>query len=94
VSGNLRDQIERRSVVMLTYLNGLPRAVPFTLMLGLMIAGLLTTGPLAFIALMLVATFLAWLLVVGWPLMSPSARLLRLASTLLVAGVAVNQLFQ
>lgn len=87
-----RDSVERRSVVMLTYLNGLPRAVPFTLLLGLLLAGLLTTGILAFIALALVAAFLAWLLFIGWPLMSVPARVLRLASTLLVAGVAVAQL--
>ncbi len=87
-----RDSIERRSVVMLTYLNGLPRVAPFTLMLGLLLAGLLTTGILAFTSLILVAAFLAWLLYIGWPQMSLPARVLRLLSTLLVAGVAINQL--
>jgi len=92
VPERFRDNIERRSVVMLTYLNGLPRAVPFTLMFGLLLAGLLTSGVLAFVALILVAAFLGWLLFIGWPLMSGPARVLRLASTLLVAAVAVNQL--
>ncbi len=89
-----REHVEQRSVVMLTYLNSLPRAAPFTLMLALLFAGLLTTGVLAFAALSLVAAFLGWLLYVGWPLMSSAARVLRLGSTLLVGAVAVNQLLR
>ncbi len=90
--GNFRDAVERRSVVMLTYLSSLPRVIPFALVIGLLLAGLMTSGILAFVALALVALFLAWLLYVGWPQMQPTGRLLRLLATVLIAGAAVAQL--
>ncbi len=88
-----RDAVERRSIIMLTYLNTLPRVIPFALVMLLLLAGLLSTGILAFVALAIVAVFLGWLLYIGWPLMLPSARLLRLLATLLVTGAAVQRLF-
>ncbi|MDP9239453.1 MAG: hypothetical protein M3O55_02280 [Actinomycetota bacterium] len=88
----MRDKIERRSIVALTYLNTLPRPVTFGLVMLVLLAGVLTTGILAAVALGIVTLFLAWLLYVGWPQMSPSGRLLRLLATLLVAGFAVRQL--
>ncbi|MEP7020765.1 MAG: DUF6703 family protein [Pseudonocardiales bacterium] len=90
--GRMRDKIERRSIVALTYLNSLPRPVTFSLVMLLLLAGVLTTGILAAVALGIVALFLAWLLYVGWPQMSPAGRVLRLLATLLVAGFAVRQL--
>ncbi len=90
--GGMRDKIERRSIVALTYLNTLPRPVTFGLVMLVLLAGVLTTGILAAVALGIVTLFLAWLLYVGWPQMSPSGRLLRLLATLLVAGFAVRQL--
>jgi len=92
VPGSIRDKIERRSIVALTYLNSLPRPATFGLVMVLLLAGVLTTGILAAIALGMVALFLAWLLYVGWPRMSPGGRVLRLLSTLLVAGFAIRQL--
>jgi len=89
---SFRDSVERRSVVMLTYLNSLPRVVPFALVTGLLMAGLLTTGVLASVALAIIALFLAWLLYIGWPQMNPIGRLLRLLATLLIAAAAVEQL--
>ncbi|MGB9378775.1 MAG: DUF6703 family protein [Mycobacteriales bacterium] len=90
---NFRDAVERRSVVMLTYISSLPRVIPFGLVIALLLAGLLTTGVLAFAALAIVTLFLGWLLFIGWPQMAPAGRLLRLLSTLLVGAVAVQRLF-
>jgi hypothetical protein len=92
VPGRMRDKIERRNIVALTYLNSLPRPVTFGLVMLVLLAGVLTTGVLAAVALGIVTLFLTWLLYVGWPQMSPSGRLLRLLATLLVAGFAVRQL--
>jgi len=89
---SFRDAVERRSVVMLTYLSSLPRVIPFALVIGLLLAGLMATGILAFVALAIVALFLAWLLYIGWPRMHPTGRVLRLLATLLIAVAAVAQL--
>jgi hypothetical protein len=94
VPTRFRDSVERRSIVALTYLNSLPQAVPFGLVLLLLLVGVLTNGVAAAMALGVVALFMAWLLYVGWPQMSPVARLLRLLVTVVVAGVAVNQLLR
>ncbi|PZS32056.1 MAG: hypothetical protein DLM59_08900 [Pseudonocardiales bacterium] len=92
--GRIRDLIERRSIVALTYLNSLPRPLTFGLVMLLLLAGVATHGILAAIALGIVALFLVWLLYVGWPQMPRSGRVLRLLATLLVAGFAVNQLLR
>lgn len=89
---SFRDAVERRSVVMLTYLSSLPRVIPFALIIGLLLAGLMTSGILGFVALALVALFLAWLLFVGWPEMRPTGRVVRLLATVLIAAAAVAQL--
>lgn len=93
MAAGFRDGVERRSVVMLTYLSSLPRVIPFALVIGLLMAGLLTTGILAFAALALVVLFLGWLLYIGWPLMLPAGRVLRLVATLAIAGAAIHRLF-
>jgi hypothetical protein len=92
VPTRFRDSVERRSIVTLTYLNSLPRAVPFALVMSLLLVGVLTSGVVAAVALGIVALFLLWLLYVGWPQMSPVARVLRLLATVVVGGVAINQL--
>ena len=89
---SFRDAVERRSVILLTYLSSLPRVIPFALVIALLMAGLLTTGILAFVALAMVALFLAWLLYLGWPDMLPAGRVLRLLATLLIAVAAVERL--
>ncbi len=89
--GSLRDDVDRRSIVALSYLNSLPRSIPFGLIMLLLLVGVLTTGIVAAAALGLVALFMAWLLYVGWPQMSPTSRGLRLLVTLAVTGVAASQ---
>lgn len=91
MTGRMRDAIERRSILTLTYLNALPRTVPFGLVMVLLLVGVLAGGTLAGIALGIVGVFLLWLLYVGWPQMSPAARLVRLLATLAVAGFAISR---
>jgi len=92
VAATFRDAVERRSVIMLTYLGSVPRVLPFGLVMALLLAGLLTRGVLAFAAVALVAIFLTWLLYLGWPNMAPAGRVLRLLATLVVAAAAVQRL--
>ncbi len=93
MAADFRTAVERRTVVMLTYLSSLPRVVPFAMVAVLLLAGLMTTGILAFVALSIIALFLGLLLYVGWPEMAPAGRVLRLLATLLIGASAVNKLF-
>lgn len=74
------------------FLSGLPRVVPFLSVLALMIAGFLVPG-WGWVLLGLVALFLLWLLVLSWPRLSGSERLMRLAAIVLVAAVALVRAF-
>lgn len=92
-SGSGRDRLERGSLPILLTLRRVPRWVPFLLVLGCVVGGLLLTGPLACALLGTVAVFLAWLLVLAWPSMTPAQRLLRALTVALVAGSALWRLF-
>jgi hypothetical protein len=49
VTNTLRPSIERASLPLITKLSGLPRALPFLLMLTLLVSGLLVSGPVGFV---------------------------------------------
>jgi hypothetical protein len=93
VTNTLRPSIERASLPLITRLSGLPRALPFLLMLTLLVSGLLVAGPVGFVLMGLAATFVAWVLYLSWPRLSGSERIMRLAVLLLAVAMAVVQLF-
>ncbi len=92
MTSKFRDAIERRSILPLAYLTGLPRAAPFAVMMGLLLVGLLVPGVLGFLALVVVAAFLAWLVYIGWPHLTRDSRALRLLAVVLVIAAAVQHL--
>ena len=92
MAGRLRVELERRSYRALFYLNSLPRAVPFVVMAGLLVAALVTTGVLSFVLLVVVAFLIGWLSAVSWPLVSPGGRVIRVGCALLVLGYAISRL--
>jgi hypothetical protein len=53
VPNTLRPSIERASLPLVTKLNGLPRVVPFLLLLALLVAGVVIAGPVGFILMAL-----------------------------------------
>ena len=85
--------MEHASGPILVRLSSLPRAVPFVVMLALIVAGLWVQGPLGFILIMAGVLFLVWLLYLAWPALARSERLMRLAVILLGTALAVIQLF-
>lgn len=89
VSG-LRDSLERSSAPLLQRLASLPRVVPFLLVLGLMIAGILIPG-WGWILVAVVALFLVWLLVLGWPRLTMPERLMRLAVVAIAVAITITQ---
>jgi hypothetical protein len=88
-----RAAVERISVGPLTRLSQLPRAVPFLLVLGLLVAGIFVGGPVGAILLAVVTLAVAWLLYLGWPRLTTSERLGRTAVLLLAVALCVTQAF-
>ena len=89
----LRASVERASLPLITRLSQLPRAVPFLLMLGLLVAGVVIAGPVGFVLMAVAATFVGWILYLSWPRLSGTERIMRLAVLLLAVALAVVQLF-
>ena len=89
----LRPSIERASLPLITKISSLPKALPFLLMLALLVAGVLIGGPAGFVLMGLAAVFVGWVLYLSWPRLTGSERIMRLAVLLLAVAMAVVQLF-
>jgi hypothetical protein len=90
VSSSFRTSVERASLPVLTRLSRLPRAVPFLLVLLLLVGGILVPG-WGWVLTALVALFLAWMLFLGWPRLTGVERLMRVAVILLAVAIAITQ---
>lgn len=88
----LRESLESASAPLLRTLASLPRAVPFLLVLGLMVAGILVPG-WGWVLVAVVAVFLGWLLALGWPRLTAPERLMRIAVVAIAVAIAVTQAF-
>ncbi|WP_353953448.1 DUF6703 family protein [Knoellia sp. S7-12] len=86
----LRESFERASAPILQTLAGLPRVVPFLLVLALMVAGVIIEG-WGWILVAVVTLFLIWLLLLGWPRLSAQERLMRVAVVAIAAAVTITQ---
>lgn len=89
---NPRGNVERASFPILTRLLAVPRWLLVILIASCLLLGLSLTGPLAILGslfLLIVATFLGWLLMLSWPVLTPGRRIVRLVVVLAVAGLAV-----
>jgi len=77
----------------MTKLSQLPRLVPFLLLMTLLIAGVVISGPVGFALMSLAAAFVGWVLYLSWPRLNGTERIMRLAVLLLAVALAVVQLF-
>lgn len=74
-----RSALERFSAPLLLRLHGTPRWAFPLLTAALLLGGLLVPTPwLAALLLALLMLLLAWLVALSWPLLSPTARIMRL----------------
>ena len=89
----MRHTIERASLPLVTRLNHLPKAVPFLLLLALLVTGVVLAGQVGFVLMSLGAVFVGWILYLSWPRLSGTERIMRLAVLLLAVALAVVQLF-
>lgn len=81
-----RKRLERVSAVPLLRLHSMPKFLVPALLLGLFLVGLFAPPAFA-IALLVVAAFVTWLLMLSWPALTTSARIIRvLVVAVLVAG--------
>ena len=90
--GAARATLERLSLPLLTRVARLPRAVPFLVLLALLVAGVVVGGPLGAVLIGLVALVVAWLLVLAWPALTGVERLGRVAVLLLAVALCAVQL--
>ena len=86
-----RASLERASYPLLLQLRRVPRWLMVVLPGVLLFAGLVMPASLAWLGgvlLALVGVFLGWLLLLSWPVLGPSSRLLRLIVIVAVLGIA------
>lgn len=84
-----RRAIERRLGPFVVLAGRLPRAVPFLVVVGLLVGGLLAGGWIGAVLLLVLAAVLAVLLALAWPALQSAPRLLRLAVIAVVVVRAV-----
>jgi len=92
VPNTLRPSVERASLPLMTRLSSLPRLVPFLVLLALLVAGVVISGPVGFVLMGLAAVFVAWILYLSWPRLTSSERIMRSAVLLLAVAMALTQL--
>ena len=89
---SLRERVADVSLPVINSLKRMPRAVPFLLVLGLMVAGLFVR-PWGWLFLAVVVAFLGWTLYLAWPALDRTARLGRFAVFLIAVAITVTQAF-
>jgi hypothetical protein len=92
VPNTVRQRIDRASLPLMTKLSQLPRAVPFLVLLVLLVAGALISGPVGFALMGLASAFIGWILYLSWPQLTGSERIMRLAVLLLAIAMAISRL--
>jgi hypothetical protein len=88
----LRSSFERLSLPAVAWLSGLPRFVPFLVILALMVGGVLIPG-WGWVLTLVVVLFLLWTLYLGWPRLDGTQRIMRVTVLLLAAAVMLTQAF-
>jgi hypothetical protein len=88
VPKTLRESFDDASLPLVTWLDGLPRAVPVLAVLGLLVVG--AFGPSwGWVLTGVVAIFLAWVLAVSWPGLSTTERIMRVAVLAFIIAITV-----
>jgi len=73
----------------MTRLSGLPKLLPFAILLTLLVGGVLIGGPLGLVLMSLAVIFVAWVLYLSWPVLSASERMMRSAVLLLAVAMTI-----
>ncbi|MGN6301950.1 MAG: DUF6703 family protein [Angustibacter sp.] len=89
----LRAAIEAASHPLLLRLSALPRAVPFVVLLALLVVGIFVGGVVGVVCPGLVALFVAWLMYLRWPRLTGVERLGRAAVLLIAVALVLVEAF-
>ena len=73
-------------------MSSLPKAVPFLILLAVLVTGVVVEGVVGFLLMGLAAAFVGWILYLSWPRLTSSERIMRSAVLLLAVALAVVQL--
>lgn len=92
MSLSFRSRVEHASVPMVTRLNRIPRPAAFLLILAMMALGVFVPR-VGFVATLLVAVFIGWLLYLTWPRQTAQEKLFRVAVLAMLVAVAIVQAF-
>jgi hypothetical protein len=92
VTGDFRRSVELRAGPALVLLAQAPRWLPFALVLGCVVGGLLLHGPVAAVLLAVVLLLLALQLFFAWPVLPPPQRVLRLLVLALITAAVLSRL--
>lgn len=87
----LRRSLERRSGPVLVLLGRAPRAVPFLIVLALLVGGLALTGPAGGVLLLVLLAFAAWVTYLAWPALHPGPRVVRVVVLALLLAAAAGR---
>jgi hypothetical protein len=89
---SFRRSVERQAGPVLIVLARAPRWLPFTLVLACVVGGLLVTGPVGALLLLVVLLLLGLQLFFAWPALIAPQRALRASVLALLALVLVSRL--
>jgi hypothetical protein len=89
VPNTLRQRIDQASLPLMTRLSGLPKLLPFAILLILLVGGVLIGGMLGLVLMSLAVIFVAWVLYLSWPVLSTSERMMRSAVLLLAVAMTI-----
>ena len=81
----------RASLPLVERLSRLPRGVPASSSSSRFSSGGILIPGWGWVLTAVVALFLAWLLVLGWPRLKPVERLMRIAVLVMAAAIAIAQ---
>jgi hypothetical protein len=90
----LRGAVERRSAPALVWLSSRPRLLVPLLSLGLLIGGLVAPVWLAVPMLVLLVLLVGWLTYLSWPAVQGGARVVRVATLVLIVMAIVSKLLR
>jgi hypothetical protein len=88
----MRESFERASLPAVRYLNGLPRVVPFLVVLAFVVLGVFLPSP-AWLLIAVAALLLTWILALAWPRLTVAEKLMRLAVVAIITAITITEAF-
>ncbi len=92
-AGPVRARVEKVSSTFIVWLSRLPRVVPPVIVGVLFFGGVLISGVIGFVMVLLIVALLSLLTFLSWPSVPTGARVLRVTVLVAITIFAVTRLF-